>query len=59
MTRLGSNAGGAYTAALHRHPDARALLETPLVRGRTDLEPSARAWFQAREWSCERPRRPG
>ena len=30
MTRLGLNAGGAYTAALHRHPDAHALLATPL-----------------------------
>ena len=31
MTRLGWDAGGAYTAALHRHPDAHALLETPLL----------------------------
>ena len=31
MTRLGWDAGGVYSAALHRHPDARALLETPLL----------------------------
>ena len=29
MTRLGWDAGGAYTAALHRHPDAHALLSAP------------------------------
>jgi DNA primase len=31
MTRLGWDAGGAYRASLHRNPDARALLETPLL----------------------------
>ena len=39
MTRLGLNAGGVYTAALHRHPDAHALLETPLPEDGTDLQP--------------------
>ena len=43
MTRLGLNAGGAYTAALHRHPDAHALLSTPApATGPTSTSPSAR-----------------
>jgi DNA primase len=29
MTRLGLNAAGVYTAALHRHPVAQAFLSTP------------------------------
>ena len=29
MTRLGLNAAGEYTAALHRHPEAHTLLTTP------------------------------
>ncbi|MEP6650876.1 MAG: toprim domain-containing protein, partial [Lapillicoccus sp.] len=31
MTRLGWDAGGAYSAALHRHPAAHALLSAPPV----------------------------